>query len=118
MHMVLNLSNIVIATLFSLSSISIVNANVDIGKVKEGAKKEVVFKVKNNFKKDIRIYSVSSTCGCTIPNYPNTLKANKVTEIKAIFDSKDMKGKVKKELVLVIDDETKYYKLSFYAIVE
>ena len=50
MHMVLNLSNIVIATLFSLSSISIVNANVDIGKVKEGAKKEVVFKVKNNFK--------------------------------------------------------------------
>jgi len=116
--MELSLTKIFITIFFSVSSLTILENNINIGTIKEGSKRVVIFRVKNNLKKDIRIYSISSTCGCTVAEYPNQLKANKTTEVKAIFDSKDMKGKVKKDLVLVVDDEVKYYKLSFIAVVE
>lgn len=118
MYMVLSLTKVLISSIFAISSITILENNINIGTIREGAKRVVIFKVKNNLKKDIRIYSISSTCGCTVADYPNQLKANKTTEVKATFDSKDIKGKVKKDLVLVVDDDIKYYKLSFIAFVD
>ncbi|MCA6422297.1 MAG: DUF1573 domain-containing protein [Chitinophagaceae bacterium] len=38
-----------------------------MGKIREGSKVNVFFDVYNPTKKTIRLYSVSSTCGCTIP---------------------------------------------------
>ena len=95
------------------NNLLIKNPVVHIGKIKAGQKKEITFIIKNNNAKPIKILSVSSTCGCTIPKYPGVLPANKNTEITAIFDSKGMTGFVKKDLVLVVEDQLKFYKLSF-----
>ncbi|MFN9998198.1 MAG: DUF1573 domain-containing protein, partial [bacterium] len=42
-------------------------SNIELGKIREGSKVNVFFDVYNPTKKTIRLYSVSSTCGCTIP---------------------------------------------------
>lgn len=115
--MELNFS-LLISTIILVGSIIIVNPEINIGSIKEGNKQEIVFKVKNVSNKPIKVYSVTSTCGCTIPKFPDVLIPNSTTKIKAVFDSKGMKGKIRKELVLIVSDSVKYYKLSFYADVK
>jgi hypothetical protein len=89
--------------------------NIELGKVKEGAIVNVFFKIVNPTRKKIRLYSVSSTCGCTIPHYPNYINSGQEVRIKAQFNSSGFLGRIKKELVLVTDDSYKYYKLVFTA---
>jgi hypothetical protein len=86
-----------------------------LGKIKSNSEVVVEFKVINRNTHDIRIYSVTSTCGCTIPLYPKSIPSKKSIIIKAIFRPEHMRGLVKKELVLLTDDQTKYYKLEFDA---
>lgn len=74
----------------------------------------MVFKVKNSSSKSIKIFSATSTCGCTSFNYPAYLNPNVISEIKVKFNSKGFSGNVEKNVVLVLDNETKFYKLSFF----
>jgi len=97
------------------NSLKLKTNSIDLGMVKEGNTIEFFFEVENPTKKTIKLFSVSSTCGCTIPQYPNYINPNQQVRIRAQFNSTGFSGRIKKELVLVTNDSTRYYKLSFIA---
>ena len=99
-------------------SIKIDKSDIDLGEIKEGKASEIDFAISNISDKSVRIYSVTTTCGCTIVKYPNSILPKQTIKIHATFDSKGYAGPVKKEIVLVVDDELKYYKLQFVAKVK
>ena len=96
-------------------AIEIKNNSVKIGDLKQGKIATVNFELKNISKNTIQIYSVTSTCGCTIVEYPKQITANQKIIIKAKFNSTGFIGPVKKELVLITNDALKYYKMELSA---
>ena len=65
----------------------------DFGSLARGAKSEHTFKIKNNFKEDIRIQSVQSSCGCTIPQLSKeVLASGEEAELVTEFDTVKFKG--------------------------
>ena len=65
----------------------------DFGSLARGAKSEHRFTIKNNFKEDIRIASVQSSCGCTIPQVAKeVLSSGEETELVTEFDTVKFKG--------------------------
>jgi len=96
-------------------AIEIKNNSVKIGDLKQGKIATVNFELKNITKNTIQIYSVTSTCGCTIVEYPKQIIANQKIIIKATFNSSGFIGPVKKELVLITNDALKYYKMELVA---
>ena len=109
----------IIGTVFGLgvliSGILLKNNSVKIGDLKQGKIATVNFELKNISKNTIQIYSVTSTCGCTIVEYPKQIIANQKIIIKATFNSSGFIGPVKKELVLITNDVLKYYKMELSA---
>lgn len=66
----------------------------DFGSLARGAKAEYRFKIKNRFKEDIRIASVKSSCGCTIPQLTKeVLSSGEEAELITEFDTVKFKGK-------------------------
>lgn len=62
---------------------------IDYGEIKQGADGNRVFKFKNTGNKPLLIQDVTTTCGCTIPEYPKTAIAPGATgEIKVHYDTK------------------------------
>jgi len=96
-------------------SLVIKKSSIDIGILKEGKIAQINFEVENTSATSYRIYSVTSTCGCTIPKYPNAIGPKQKIVITATFNSKGFQGPVKKELVLVTNDSLRYYKMEFLA---
>lgn len=96
-------------------AIEIKNNSLKIGDLKQGKIATVNFELKNISKNTIQIFSVSSTCGCTIVEYPKQIIANQKIIIKATFNSTGFIGPVKKELVLITNDALKYYKMELSA---
>ena len=95
--------------------IEIKNKSVNIGNVKQGEIATVNFELKNISKNTIQIFSVTTTCGCTVVEYPKQITANQKIMIKASFNSSGFVGLVKKELVLITNDALKYYKMEIIA---
>ena len=96
-------------------TIEIKNNSIKIGNLKQGKIATVNFELKNISKNTIQIFSVTSTCGCTIVEYPKQIIANQKIIIKATFNSSGFIGPVKKELVLITNDALKYYKMELSA---
>lgn len=60
----------------------------ELGKVKEGQVVEVTYKFKNNGTKNLVIYDVTASCGCTVPEKPEQPFApGEEGTIRAKFDS-------------------------------
>lgn len=114
---ILNFSflNIIDLNQLPKGAIEIKNNSVKIGDLKQGKIATVNFELKNISKNTIQIYSVTSTCGCTIVEYPKQIIANQKIIIKATFNSSGFIGPVKKELVLITNDALKYYKMELEA---
>ncbi|MDG2206710.1 MAG: DUF1573 domain-containing protein [Pirellulales bacterium] len=65
----------------------------DFGSLARGAKSEHTFKIKNHFEEDIRIQSVQSSCGCTIPQISKeVLASGEEAELVTEFDTVKFKG--------------------------
>ena len=65
----------------------------DFGSLARGAKSEHRFTIKNNFKEDIHIASVQSSCGCTIPQVTKeVLASGEEAELITDFDTVKFKG--------------------------
>ena len=61
----------------------------DLGKVKEGQVVEVSYRFKNNGTKNLVIYDVTASCGCTVPEKPEQPFApGQEGTIRAKFDSR------------------------------
>jgi hypothetical protein len=66
----------------------------NFGDIMEGEKLTYAFKFKNTGKSDLVITSVSSTCGCTVTDFPNVpIKPGEQGNIMITFNSSGKTGK-------------------------
>jgi hypothetical protein len=77
----------------------------DLGKVPAGEGKDLEFRVKNTGGKPLKIQSVTGTCGCLVPKYPNSVKPGETAVIQVRFEpAAQWYGRVQKELTVRTDD--------------
>ena len=73
----------------------------DFGKITQGDVVETIFTFKNTGKDDLIITNATSTCGCTIPEWPKQPIAPGAEEsIKVKFNSSGKSNKVTKTITL------------------
>lgn len=73
----------------------------NFGRINEGDKVRTVFHFTNTGKKPLIISSATTTCGCTVPNWPKTAIApGEGGDINVEFDSEGKKGQVEKEVTV------------------
>lgn len=76
-------------------------ANHDFGVITEGDVVETTFAFKNTGKSELIITNATSTCGCTIPEWPKEpIPVGGVGEIKVKFNSANKSNKVTKTITL------------------
>ena len=81
------------------------NTQRDLGKVLAGEGMDLEFKVKNAGGKALKIQSVTGTCGCLVPKYPNSVKPGETATIQVRFEpAPQWYGRVQKHLTVVTDD--------------
>ncbi len=75
---------------------------IDFGKVIEGEKIHLEFKIKNSGTGNLIISKASASCGCTSLEYPEgVLEEGESDVINVTFDSKGRVGKQTKKITLV-----------------
>lgn len=73
----------------------------DFGKITQGDVVETVFTFKNTGKNDLIITNATSTCGCTIPEWPKEpIPPGAEESIKVKFNSSGKSNKVTKTITL------------------
>ncbi|MCK9616330.1 MAG: DUF1573 domain-containing protein [Lentimicrobiaceae bacterium] len=78
----------------------------DFGNVIQGEKVSFSFKFKNTGNADLVISSVSTSCGCTVPQYPKqSIKPNEENYITVLFDSQGKKGFQNKSITIVANTQ-------------
>ncbi len=78
----------------------------DFGVLVEGEKVAHSFKYKNVGKTDLIISSVSTTCGCTVPNYSKEpLKPGKEAELEVVFSSSGKRGMQHKTITILANTQ-------------
>lgn len=76
-------------------------ANHDFGVITQGDVVETTFAFKNTGKSELIITNATSTCGCTIPEWPKEpIPVGGVGEIKVKFNSAGKSNKVTKTITL------------------
>lgn len=80
-------------------------ARVDMGEVRQGARVERVFRLRNSGDAPLVISQVKTSCGCTaaLPSQ-TTFAAGETGELRAIFDSRGFSGPVRKSIYLYSTD--------------
>lgn len=74
----------------------------DFGRVIQGEKVSFGFKFTNTGKSDLIISRVSSSCGCTVPDFPKTpVKPGESHKIDVKFDSEGRRGYQNKTITIV-----------------
>ncbi|MDY0342789.1 MAG: DUF1573 domain-containing protein [Lentimicrobium sp.] len=74
----------------------------DFGKLIQGEKVSYAFKFTNTGKTDLIISKVSSSCGCTVPDYPKTpIRPGDTKKIDVKFDTENRRGFQNKTVTIV-----------------
>ena len=74
----------------------------DFGRVIQGEKVSFSFKFRNSGKSDLIISRVSSSCGCTVPDFPKTpIKPGETHKIDVKFDSENRRGFQNKTITII-----------------
>jgi hypothetical protein len=83
------------------AKVSFEKLSYDFGKITQGEKVNYEFKFKNIGKSPLVITSATATCGCTVPEYPQTpIKPNEEGVIKVVFNSEGKSGKQDKVVTI------------------
>jgi hypothetical protein len=78
----------------------------NFGSVIEGELVKYTFRFTNEGHKDLILSKVSSTCGCTVPDYSNKpIKPGERGQIDVVFNSSGRKG-VQKKTITVLSNAT------------
>lgn len=81
---------------------------VDLGRLHEGDKATATFIIENRGDADLRIDSVTATCGCTIPQRlteaERRVEPGEKLELAALFDSKGRVGSQRKNVQVLSND--------------
>lgn len=73
----------------------------NFGNVTQGEKVEYSFKFTNTGNKDLLITDASSSCGCTVPDWPKEpLRPGKSAYMKVVFNSAGKDGFTEKEITI------------------
>lgn len=90
------------------------NENFDFGKVSEGPKVEVSYRIKNTGKHPLVIESVEKTCGCTETMKPEKpIMPGEEGVIKALYDSNGRVGMAHKTINVVFNGKESPKALTF-----
>lgn len=74
----------------------------DFGRVIQGEKVSYAFKFTNSGKSDLIISKVSTSCGCTVPEFPKTpIKPGETKKIDVKFDSENRRGFQNKTITII-----------------
>lgn len=95
------------------------NPTHDFGKVKVNSLNSHFFELSNQEKKAMRILNVTTSCACTVAQYPKQIGAGKKGGIKVVLDTKGLKGRIERNVIVITDDtESPYIMLKISAHVE
>ncbi|WP_215233696.1 DUF1573 domain-containing protein [Dyadobacter linearis] len=94
------------------------SASHDFGTVQEGAVVEHDFKFKNEGEYPLILNNISSSCGCTTPEWPKEpIGPNETSSIKVRFDTKNKTGPQVKTITVYANTEPAYSELRLKGIV-
>lgn len=78
----------------------------NFGDITQGEKVEYSFKFTNTGNKDLLIMEATSTCGCTVPEWPKEpIKPGQSGYMKVIFDSHGKEGYTEKAITIKANTE-------------
>jgi len=77
---------------------------IDLGKVPEGTKKDIVFKLKNEGNAPLTIRAARPTCGCTVADFDKEIAPGKTGEVRAKLDTTGFRGPISKSILVACDD--------------
>lgn len=73
----------------------------NFGNITEGEKVEYSFKFTNTGDRDLLITDATSSCGCTVPEWPKEpIKPGKSSYMKVVFNSAGKEGYTEKEIII------------------
>jgi hypothetical protein len=94
------------------------SASYDFGTVNEGQVVEHTFRFRNDGVYPLIINNITSSCGCTTPEWPrDPVVANATSSIKVRFDSKNRTGPQAKTITVYANTEPANYDLRLKGIV-
>lgn len=90
----------------------------NFGAIKENKIYNANFSVTNNSNKSISILNVSTTCGCTIAQYPTIINPKERAIISTTLNTKGLHGEIERRLIVVTTSEQQYYTLTLKGIIK
>jgi hypothetical protein len=94
------------------------SASFDFGTVQEGDVVEHTFRFKNDGVYPLIINNITSSCGCTTPEWPrDPVDANASSSIKVRFDTKSKTGPQAKTITVYANTEPANHELRLMGIV-
>ena len=94
------------------------SADYDFGTIREGAVVEHDFKFRNDGAYPLILNNISSSCGCTTPEWPKEpIGPDKTASIKVRFDSKNKSGPQVKTITVYANTEPANIELRLKGIV-
>ncbi|MBW8684877.1 DUF1573 domain-containing protein [Chitinophaga sp. B61] len=73
----------------------------NFGNITEGERVEYSFKFTNTGNGDLLITDATSSCGCTVPEWPKEpIKPGKTSYMKVVFNSAGKEGYTEKEIII------------------
>ena len=98
--------------------ISFEKTEYDFGRIYDGERVKCAFKFKNTGQSDLIITSVKGSCGCTVPEYPETpIKPGEGGSISVEFNSSGRKGVQSKAVTVTTNAQPPTVVLSIKAMV-
>ncbi|TLV01592.1 DUF1573 domain-containing protein [Dyadobacter luticola] len=94
------------------------SASYDFGTIQEGAVVEHDFKFRNDGEYPLILNNITSSCGCTTPEWPKEpIGPKQTSSIKVRFDSKNKSGPQVKTITVYANTEPAYSELRLRGIV-
>lgn len=87
-----------------LPELSVMNKIIDLGKVPQGAVKNVVFKLKNEGTAPLMIRAARPTCGCTVADFDKEIAPGNTGEVRATLDTSGFRGPIAKSILVASND--------------
>lgn len=92
---------------------SVADTAFDFGNIQEGDVVQFAFRFKNTGSKPLIISEASSTCGCTIPDYPkNPVAPGQEDILKVVFNSAGKEGRQFKPIFIQANTMPSHFMLS------
>ena len=83
------------------TSVEIIDASYNFGKVVDGDKVEYNYRFRNTGNKPLVIINASASCGCTVPQKPEKpILPGEIGFIKVVFDSRGRIGETHKSITV------------------